>query len=131
MDAQAVAAASNLSAIKAVIFDLTVAGVALIVYLGSFLARRRQGPATGAVVDVFIDAAVITGALSVFVRLLNEAFLTKLSAEEHIITAIGCIALSFVLLKRFCRNMRIAWSKKQANKEPATEDSYDKPAHPD
>lgn len=124
MQTQAAAETLPPPATLAVIHSLVIGGAILIAFIALFIWRQRKGPATGTVVDVFIDAAIITGTLSVLWRVAHQAFARTLSAEEHIIIAIGCVALAFVLSKRLWRNFSIAWSMDGRDAEPSTEDAY-------
>lgn len=108
----------------AIIHDLLIGGGILIAFIVLFTWRQGKFPATGTVVDVYIDAAVVTGALSVLWRIAHQVFANTLSAEEHIIFAIGCVVVAFVLSKRLWRNFAIAWSRDGRDGEPSTEDAY-------
>lgn len=106
------------------IHDLTIGAIIAALYLIFFLIRQRKFPATGTIVDVFIDSTVISGIISVFWRLSNQHYLGKLSGEEHIYIAIGCAALSFVLLKRVSRSF---WQGGNIEKVNLIPDKIDRP----
>lgn len=109
-----------------VVHDLVVGMVVLATYIATFLVRRKkkEKPPTGAVVDVFIDAVVVSGAAGVLWRLVHHQYVLRLSPEEHIIAAAGCIAIAYVLASRLFRNLSIAWTRPRSEAGPKTDDAW-------
>lgn len=111
--------------IAALLDNFRVGAIVLVGFILLFAWKRHGMAPLGAMIDVLMDATVISGALEIFSHIFRFGFALVLTPDEHIMMVIGTFALSVVLGKRLTWNFFIAWKGHPPRKSGIhTEDAW-------